>query len=252
MRKRDKVIGEKYITIEGYEATIIDYFNNKNCTVRLNDVRGTVLENKQYVNIKKGNVKNPFHPSVCGVGYNDTTYSIVKNNKQVYNIWRAMMQRCYSKKTQQLQPTYKGCSVAEEWHSFKNYLKWYRENYNPKIMEGWHLDKDILVKGNNIYSSTTCTFVPREINSLMVKNTLTKGIYPIGVYYNQTVKKFIAKVHTVDKRVHLGVFNTPEEAFQVYKVAKENHIKEVADKWKDKIDPRVYEAMCNYKIEITD
>jgi len=26
----------------------------------------------------------------------------------------------------------------------------------------------------------------------------------------------------------------------------------VADKWKNQIDPRVYEAMYNYKVEITD
>ena len=46
--------------------------------------------------------------------------------------------------------------------------------------------------------------------------------------------------------------STPEEAFQAYKVAKEAWIKEVADKWKDKLDPKVYKAMYEYQVEITD
>lgn len=50
----------------------------------------------------------------------------------------------------------------------------------------------------------------------------------------------------------LGYFRTPEEAFQSYKIAKEEWIKEVANKWRDKLDVKVYEALCNYKIEIDD
>lgn len=45
---------------------------------------------------------------------------------------------------------------------------------------------------------------------------------------------------------------TPEEAFAVYKREKEKYIKEVANKWKDQIDPRVYESLMNWTIEITD
>ena len=52
--------------------------------------------------------------------------------------------------------------------------------------------------------------------------------------------------------VYLGTFNTPEEAFCAYKEVKEAYIKDVADKWKDRIDPRVYDALMNYQVEITD
>ena len=48
------------------------------------------------------------------------------------------------------------------------------------------------------------------------------------------------------------VIDCAEEAFLAYKQAKELHIKEVANKWKDQIDPRVYEALMNYTVEITD
>ena len=50
----------------------------------------------------------------------------------------------------------------------------------------------------------------------------------------------------------MGTFDTSEEAFQAYKVAKEQYIKEVADKWREQIEPRVYKAMYKYQVEITD
>lgn len=50
----------------------------------------------------------------------------------------------------------------------------------------------------------------------------------------------------------LGYYSTTEEAFQAYKETKEAYIKEVANKWKDQIDSRVYEALMNWSIEITD
>jgi hypothetical protein len=34
--------------------------------------------------------------------------------------------------------------------------------------------------------------------------------------------------------------------------AKESYIKEIADKWKYKIADKVYQALYNYKVEITD
>ena len=50
----------------------------------------------------------------------------------------------------------------------------------------------------------------------------------------------------------LGSFKTELEAFNAYKQAKETFIKELADKWKDKIDPRAYEALMNYEVSIDD
>ena len=117
-------------------------------------------------------------------------------------------------------------------------------------MQGWELDKDILFKGNKIYSPETCCFIPREINQIFPKRDLKRGEYPIGVTRKRG--KFSAQLSTKDFNKNLGVFNTPEEAFQAYKSAKESYIKEVADKWKDQIEPRVYQAMYNYQVEITD
>ena len=109
--------------------------------------------------------------------------------------------------------------------------------------------KDILIKWNKVYSPDTCCFVPVEINSLFTRTNSKRGKYPIGVCMNKSNGRFLA---TLKSKKFSKSYNTPEEAFQAYKEVKENYIKEVADEWKDKINPKVYEAMYNYQVEITD
>ena len=111
-------------------------------------------------------IKNPYHPAVYGIGYIGEGEG---EKGRVYNIWKKVLQRCYSKEYHIKKPTYIGCSVVKEWLNFQNFAKWYKKNYKPETMEGWHLDKDILVKGNKIYSPETCCFVPADINSLLLK-----------------------------------------------------------------------------------
>ena len=79
-----------------------------------------------------------------------------------------------------------------------------------------------------------------------------RGDTPIGVHYNKTQKKYQASCHVDGKLSFLGYYKTVEEAFNAYKKVKEAYIKEVATKWKDKIDPKVYDALMNWVIEITD
>ena len=68
------------------------------------------------------------------------------------------------------------------------------------------LDKDILYKNNTIYSKDTCIFIPERINILFTKNNAKRGNYPIGVYFNKRLGKFIAQVskkhsgHTKQKK----------------------------------------------------
>ena len=116
------------------------------------------------------------------------------------------------------------------------------------------LDKDILFKDNKIYSPETCCFVPTEINNLFEKSNRTRGDNPIGVSFNKASKKFESYFNADDKRVHLGKYNTPQEAFIQYKTAKEAYISKMAEEYYSKglIKENVYNAMLNYKVEITD
>lgn len=54
------------------------------------------------------------------------------------------------------------------------------------------------------------------------------------------------------KRVKLKYWNTPEEAFAEYKTIKEKIIKEYAERYRGQIDEKVYNAMMEWQIEITD
>lgn len=235
--------GEKFITNEGYEVEITEYFRNDNCTIKF-IYNGTILKNIEYICLLKKNIKNPYHLSVYGVGYlgvKNKTYNSVME-KKIYSIWHSMISRCYNSRDIDNKSTYKYTTVCEKWHNFQNFIDWYTDNYK----EDFYLDKDILFKGNKIYSPETCCLVPCEINALFTKRDNLRGTYPIGV------SKDYGKFKATLKKKNLGRYSTPEEAFQVYKDAKEQYIKEVADKWKDKIDSKVYQAMYNYKVEITD
>jgi len=234
-------VGEKYVTNEGYTVEIIEYFNRRNCTIRFD--YGLIRSNVYLDNLIAGAIRNPLHKSVCGVGY--TGIGVYKNSK-IRNIWNDMITRCYDAKTQINSPSYKECFVVESWHNFQNFAAWYEENYT----EGFHLDKDILIKGNKVYGPDTCDFVPREINNIIVKSDKIRGKYPIGVC--RQGEKYLAQLHIEGKTTYLGIFNTPEEAFATYKKAKEKRVRQLANKWKKKISIKIYQALMNYRVEITD
>ena len=194
-------------------------------------------------------------PTVRGVGYLGSNLDLksTHNGKpcKIYKQWYNMIERCYNEKLYQRRPTYIDCYVSDD---FKDYSKWrdWFDNYQYKH-DGWHLDKDLLFKGNKIYSEPTCVFIPREINQVLTKRESSRGEYLIGVCWDKAKKAFIAQVRkNKGKPERLGYFNTELEAFEAYKQAKENYIKELADKYKDMLDPRAYEALYNYTVDIDD
>ncbi len=244
-------VGETHKNNKGESFTIIGYRDNKNVDIQFED--GTTVINRSYNDILKGKVKNLNTISVYGVGYiGEGSYktSISGKHTKDYASWKRMLGRCYSKLELKKNPTYIEVTVCEQWHNFQNFAQWHEENWKDHMDSSWDLDKDILFKGNKIYSPETCCFVPQEINNLLCKANSIRGKYPIGV--KKEGRRFEAKLYINNNPIHLGYFDTPEEAFQAYKTAKEAHIKEKADEWRPFIKPNVYEAMYNYQVEITD
>jgi hypothetical protein len=151
-------------------------------------------------------------------------------------------------------PAYLECKL--EFASLDAFRTWAMQQ------KGWdqpdfELDKDILRKGNKIYGPATCVFVPAELNSLLsgCYRAKRRGKYPIGVCYNKGSGTFIAQM-SKDRKVsldkYLGSFKTVEEAFACYKQAKEAKIKRLAEKWRDHIDIRAYEALMARTVEWDD
>lgn len=168
-----------------------------------------------------------------------------------YVLWKNMIKRVYDPHRQKGHSTYKSCSVCDEWKTFSAFKEWV-ENPENNYQENYHLDKDILIKGNKIYSPSTCCFIPSEINKIFTKRQKLRGNCPIGVTYDN--KRYISSLSTIYGKKYLGCYKTPKEAFYAYKIFKERYIKELAEKYfqEGKITERVYNALMEYEVEITD
>ena len=238
------------------DFNVLKYNNAKDVEIQF---LKTGYETTVYLgNIKKGDVKDPYSPSVYGVGILGTKYPTRVNGVRTkqYELWVNMLKRCYSDTYKKKHPTYEGCEVSNNFKSYEYFYEWCNQHVgfdNDGNGNPFHLDKDLLIKGNKVYSESTCVFLPSEINSLLVKSDKIRGEHLIGVHWRNTKKAFVAQVSkNKGKSEHLGFFNTELEAFKAYKKAKESFVKEQADKWKSQIDERAYEALMNYTVEITD
>ena len=218
-----------------------------------------VFKHATYQSFKNGEIKCPYEPKVYGVGYlGEGKYKAFENGKKTdeYIIWHGMLKRCYDPKLHKKESTYKGCTVEEYLLNFQHMGEWINRNYYEIPGEKMCLDKDILCKGNKIYSRETCVFVPQRINLLFTKRDNDRGNSPIGTTPNSS-GNYIARCNNgYGGRDCLGTYLTEEEAFQVYKQYKENVIKEVIDSYEGIIpEPhysRLKTAMYNYRVEIDD
>jgi len=190
---------------------------------------------------------------VFGVGINDWVGAVKADGKHIweYVLWNSMLQRCFSEKYKQKKPTYEGVTCSKEWLSMTKFIDDVSQMRGCGF-DGWALDKDILQKGSKLYSKDTCCFVPQEVNLLLTKCDKSRGKYPVGVDFHKVSGKFRAQLNINGKQKNLGCFNTPEEAFQVYKRAKEAQIKVVAQKWQHLLDERVFQALLAYEVNIDD
>ena len=203
--------------------------------------------------VKYGSVKDKLLPTVLGIGIVGDKYPTKINGKNIkeYRHWFNMLNRCYDENLHLKQPTYIGCRTSENFNHYTYFYEWSNEQVGFRN-DGWHLDKDLLIKGNVLYSEDTCVFLPNEINSLLIKSDSMRGRYPIGVSWHKATGKYIAVVNEFGKQKHLGLFENEIEAFYKYKKAKEEQIKIVAEIYKGKIDHRAYDALMNYQVEIND
>ena len=204
--------------------------------------------------IESGGIKDPYSPSVYGIGVLGTKYPSTINGVKTkeYGLWQSMLKRCYSDVYKKKRPTYKGCKCSENFKSYEYFYEWCQSQVGFGN-DGWQLDKDLLIKSNKVYSENTCVFLPQEVNSLLIKREPSRGKHLIGVCWSKTNKAFMAQVgKSKGKQEHLGYYKTELEAFNAYKTAKETFVKEQANKWKSQIDLRAYEALMNYEVSIDD
>ena len=178
------------------------------------------------------------HKGISGSGTNDVVWQVqwskqgrVISVDPAYVVWKDAIGRCAPRgKTQSRCPTYKGCSVDPRWHNYSDFVPWWRANQ----VDGWQLDKDLLVPGNKVYGSDTCLFVPNWLNSFANTHTSYDRGLPAGVCIHKKNQAFVAQCSNplLGKNEWLGSFSSALDAHLAWKSRK----LQLAAKLKDKID----------------
>lgn len=194
--------------------------------------------------VKNGDIRNPYEPVVQGLGYigvGKYSGSLTGGYRQIYKCWVHMIERCYNQKRLSLFPTYKGCTVHPDWHNFQNFAEWYMSQEHQGV--GYHIDKDILVKGNKVYSPDTCCLVPMQINSMFSSRGKTIGSEMTGV--TKQKGRFRARLNIDGKPKHLGYFDTENEAHEVFLKERVKFVRNTAIEYEGRIDISVFEAIMS-------
>lgn len=186
---------------------------------------------------------------IYGVGINDSDYvtqkSVYENGKRrviwccpFFDRWRKMIQRCYSQTSSANHKYYSGCSVADIWQKFSEFRLWIQ----CQDWEGNHIDKDLLVPGNKVYSPEFCVMIPQRLNNFLTDNGAKRGDTPIGVSFRASMGKYQANCGDPfsSKKVYLGLFDDPGSAYEAWRRRKHELACQYAD---EQTDERIAKAL---------
>lgn len=224
---------------------IIKYRKASDIDVQFLDKYRFIKEHITYSRFKLGQVKNPYDKSMYGIGYlgvGEYKASVNCVHTQENDAWKCMLERCYCGERKEHMNYFINCTVCDEWFDFQNFAKWYSNN-KYDVNGRLHLDKDILIPGNTIYSPDRCLLVPQKINEQFHYSPKNNGL-PTGI--RKAGKKYSAFCNSKN----LGAYSTIQEAYEVYAREKERVIKQVADEFKDIIPLKVYKALYSYEVKL--
>lgn len=248
-------VGDVFTNNQGCRAVVVQYKNYRDITIEfLDEHKYQKVVQKRYLD--RGGFDNPYFKSVCGVGFlgvgDFKTSEKLTNEKGVvcyphtkeYYIWSAMIRRCYSDDSLEKRPTYNNVNVCKEWHNFQNFAKWYKSQ--KKYGGDYHIDKDLISSDSKSYSPESACLIPSEINAV-ISIGYRHRVGSIGAYKTKKGRYqcFFGKN---GESFNVGTFDTEQEAHQAYVIAKEAYVKEVANKWRGRIDERVYEALMAWSV----
>ena len=126
----------KYLNEVNYKDCACKILKSKNSgdfkIVKYNDARNVEIQFlktgyetlARLGNIRKGEVKDPYSPSVFGVGILGAKYPSKVNGvlTKEYLLWTSVLERCYSDSFKKKNPTYEYCKVSD---NFKRYEYFY-------------------------------------------------------------------------------------------------------------------------------
>mgnify|MGYP003592593139 FL=1 len=241
LKAKRKYEGEVFQT-NGYgEVVVLEFLSAEEITVSFVNTENEVVTT--LTALLSGCIKDNTQPSVIGVGVLGVGEYSPSIHKKHHTLWCSMLSRCYNK-TNEKYKNYRDCKVSANFLDFQFFAKWCEDQIGFN-KDGFEIDKDLLSKQVKIYSEKTCVFLPKELNSFLALPKTRKGKLGVSKISNN---KYRVRGTFGGGLKCLGTYETEQEAFQAYKEAKEAYIKELANKWKDQIDPRAYEALMNWSV----
>ncbi len=178
-------------------------------------------------------------------------YITLKSNT-AYSIWNGIYIRCYIEKN--------GSSMCDLWLNNKDsFAEWWSSEYYECDGESMAVDKDLLFPGNKEYAPDKCCIIPHTLNTMLSnckkhrtgKWKTAKMNLPLGVRYDSRMNMYYGEIKPCghDEVIRLSYWNTPEEAFEEYKRHKQADILIMADKYKNKVPKKVYDALLRVEVQ---
>lgn len=197
--------------------------------------------------VRSGEVKDPYYPSICGVGYvGEGVYPITylrggkRKSTPAYEVWRTKLRNCYGET--KFRRLYKNVKFHKEWLNFQNFAKWFYEQVKL-YGKGGVVDKDLLFLGNREYSPTTCVYIPQIVNSLFGGTPTNIS----GVTFNKLKKAWEVQIHNgkTNKsgeryQSYLGTYPDIETATKVYRSAKISYVRNIALLYQERIPAALF------------
>lgn len=170
-----------------------------------------------------------------------------------YKVYHGIKSRCNNDDANSYYENTKMCDFWLE-NPFE-FVKWYLYNFYEVGDESMAVDKDLFSdEDNKIYSPETCCIIPQSLNTMLCnckKHKISDSELPIGVRFNAKTGKYYAEITFMGETdaIKLSEFNTPEEAFNEYKMMKEADIKCTVARYKNKIPEKVYKKMLTIEVK---
>lgn len=250
LTSKDIIVGDIHQGSQGAEFTVISKSDRAtHWIIKFNDD----YEHQMTVStqaILKGSPKNPYRPSVFGVGFvgaGKYTPTVIgetgkKRITPEYRAWAHMLERSYYPQYHERFPTYADCEVCKEWHNFQVFAEWYTTQEGYEL--GWSLDKDLLGDGSGVYGPSTCTLIPSDVNGMLnVGGTANKILdLPPGIAINNQ-GKYQVSIRYQGIRRHVLSFDTLAEAIRYKNHQTDIYLKLILTRYGSCIEPDILDKL---------
>lgn len=220
-------VGQKLTSKKGEDFLVTEIKGSREVSIKFTRT-GTEVHKMQKGNVLRGVVRDFMEPSIEGIGY--IGQDDIKGDA-AYHCWKHMLVRCYNSKYHSTRETYRDCEVETSWLNLTTFRKWFELNH----IEGYHLDKDLLVQGNRLYAEHTCTFIPQEVNSAIVEKSKIIDGCEGGVSKRRVKGKtdYNGLYNVSFGGKYLGRTRDLDEANGLYKEYKKMYFENMADKYEE-------------------